>query len=94
MAPTASTESTQIFRRVIDSDMGSFSQELARFVLNLDFRGEDHERYQQLSTKAQQGTLTVEEAGTLDAYLHVDSLLAILRVKGERSLRSASNAAD
>ena len=81
-----STESTEIFRRVIEPDSGSFPRDLARFVLNLDFRGEDHDRYQELSAKAQDAALTEEEASVLDAYLHVDSLLAIMRLKAERSL--------
>lgn len=88
MSPTATTAtSTQIFRRVIEPEKGSFSPELARVVLDLDFRGEDHTRYEALSAKAQEGTLSPQEADELDSYLHVDSLLAILRLKAERSLQ-------
>jgi len=87
MGFTTSTESTEIFRRVIEPDEGSFPTDLARFLLNLDFRGEDHERYQELSAKAEEGALGEDEARTLDAYLHVDSLLAVMRLKAERSLQ-------
>jgi hypothetical protein len=83
------SESTQIFRRVIEPENGSFPPELARFVMGLDFRGDDHARYSELSAKAREGALSDEEASELDGYLHVDSLLAILRLKAERSLRSA-----
>jgi hypothetical protein len=81
-------ESTQIFRRVIEPDAGSLSPELARFVQSLDFRPDDHARYEALSAKAQEGSLTSEETDELDGYLHVDSLLTILRLKAERSLRA------
>ncbi len=78
MVFTTSTESTQIFRRVIEPESGSFPYDPARFVLDLDFRGDDHERYQSLPTNAQDGTLADEESCVLDAYLHVDILLAIM----------------
>jgi hypothetical protein len=81
------SESTQIFRRVIEPERGSFSKELAQFVMNLDFHGADHARYEELSAKAQEGTLSQPEAAELDSYLQVDSLLAVLRLKAERSLR-------
>jgi hypothetical protein len=79
-------DSTTIFRRVIDPDRGSMSPELARFVLELDFPAADHERFEALSAVAQERALTPEEADELDSYLHVDSLLAIMRLKAERSL--------
>ncbi len=81
------SESTQIFRRVIEPEQGSFPKELARFVMKLDFHGEDHARFEELSAKAREGALTPQEADELDGYLHVDSLLAILRLKAERSLQ-------
>jgi hypothetical protein len=81
-------ESTHIFRRVIEPEVGSLSPELARFVKTLDFRGDDHARYEALSAKAQEGSLTPAEGDELDGYLHVDSLLTILRLKAERSLRA------
>jgi len=80
-------ESTEIFRRVIEPEQGTFSKELARYVINLDFHDADHARYEALSAKAQEGALSQPEADELDGYLQVDSLLAILRLKAERSLR-------
>jgi hypothetical protein len=84
MAITA--ESTDIFRRVIEPDQGSMSIELARFVERLDFRADDHARYEALSEKARTGTLTPEEENLLDDYLHVNSLVSILRLKAYRIL--------
>jgi hypothetical protein len=85
MAITA--ESTQIFRRVIQPESGTLAAELAQFVHSLDFRPDDHARYEQLSSKAREGSLTSVEEDELDGCLHVDSLLSILRLKADRSLR-------
>jgi hypothetical protein len=82
MAITA--ESTDIFRRVIEPDQGSMSVELARFVDGLDFLPEDHARYEALSEKARLGTPTQEEENLLDDYLHVNSLVSILRLKASQ----------
>jgi hypothetical protein len=85
MAITA--DSSHIFSRVIDPDAGSLPADLARFVCGLDFRPDDHARYEELSAKAREGSLTSQEEDELDGYLHVDSLLAILRLKAEKSHR-------
>jgi hypothetical protein len=90
MAITA--ESTSIFSRVIQPDQGSLPADLARYVMSLDFRSEDHARYEELSAKAGSGSLTPAEADELDGYLHVDSLLAIMRLKADRSLRNQTGA--
>ena len=82
----AAADSATIFRRVIDPERGSMSPELAKFVLDLDFPPDDHARFDELSAKAQVGELAPQEANELDNYLHVDNLLAILRLKAERSL--------
>lgn len=79
-------DSTTLFRRVIEPENGGLPPEVGRYALALDFRPDDHVRYETLSAKAQDGTLTPAEAEELDGFLHVDSLLAILRLKAERSL--------
>ena len=88
----AAHDSATLFRRVIDPDRGSMSPELARFVLDLDFPPDDHARFEELSAKAQVGGLTPEQAAELDTYLHVDNLLAILRLKAQRSLANGNSA--
>lgn len=67
------------------------SPELARFVLKIDFPPEDHARFEELSAEVQERELTPDEANELDNYIHVDSLLAILRLKAERSLDGTDN---
>lgn len=79
-------ESTNIFRRVVEPEKGTFSPELARYVLGLTFGEADHVRYQRLMARAQEGQLTEQETAELDGFLQVDSLLAILRLKAQRSL--------
>ncbi len=84
MAITAN--STEIFRRVIEPEDGSLPADFARFVEKLDFAPQDHARYEELSVKAREGSLGPEEADLLDSYLHIDSLLSIMRLKATRSL--------
>ena len=76
----------QLFRRVIEPDAGTLAPELARYVRSLDFPPADHARYEALSSNAQDGPLTANEADELDGFLHVDSLIGLLRLKAERSL--------
>jgi hypothetical protein len=59
---------------------------VARFVLDLDFKPQDHARFEELSAKAQDGILSPEESNELEGFLHVDSLLAIMRLKAAHSL--------
>ena len=75
-----------IFSRVIAPERGTLTPEVARVLLDMNFPPQDHARYEQLSAKAQEGTLSQDEADELDGYLHVDSLLAIMRLKARRSL--------
>ena len=83
--------STTIFQRLIDPESGSMSRELAQFILDLDFPPADHSRYGELSTIAQERQLTPQEADELDSYLQVDSWLAIMRLKAERSIENDRN---
>jgi hypothetical protein len=85
MSTTA--ESTSIFSRVIEPESGTMSPELARYVMDLDFKPQDHIRFEHLSEKAQLGTLTPEEADELDGFLQVDSILSIMRSKAAQFLR-------
>jgi len=86
----ATFNSTTLFRRVIEPESGSLAPDVARYVMNLDFRADDHDRFEQLSAKAQQGTLSQQEIEELEGFLHIDSLLAIMRLKAERSLSRVS----
>ena len=82
-----------ILERVIDSARGSFSRSLADAVLNFAFPPDDLQRYKELSTKAQAGTLTAEERAILEDYLNVNDLLMFLKAKARASLASQTPAA-
>ncbi len=83
---TAST-SLDIFRRVINPDHGSLSQDFARYIQGWSFPSEDHARYEALAAKAQDGTLTPEERDLLEAYVQADGLISLLKMKARRSLQ-------
>ena len=67
-----------ILERVIEPTRGGFSAEFAREVLKFGFPAADHARYTQLSVRAQNSSLTEEEAAELDDYLNINDFLTIL----------------
>lgn len=82
-----------ILDRVINSRGGHFPPDLARQVLKFTFPAKDRNRYEKLSYKAQNGTLTAKERADLEDYLNVNDLLMALKAKAEASLRDESPAA-
>ncbi|HZL34825.1 MAG TPA: hypothetical protein VFC78_05910 [Tepidisphaeraceae bacterium] len=83
-------DSTTLFRRVIEPETGTLAPDLARYLMSLDFKAEDHARFEVLSEKAQDGALSTQEREELEGFLHVDSLLTVMRLKAERSLAIAN----
>ncbi len=84
---------SSILERIIDPQQGSFSTEHARYVLSLDFSPSQHARYTELSSKAQEGSLTEDEQAELDDFLNVNALLTILQSKARVSLKKHNPAA-
>ncbi|HZL37689.1 MAG TPA: hypothetical protein VFC78_20395 [Tepidisphaeraceae bacterium] len=82
-----------ILDRVLNSQRGNLSPELARHILSLDFPPVDHARYAALSDKAQAGTLAPSERAELEDYLNVNDLLLIMKAKAQASLRQQNPAA-
>ena len=80
------TTGLAILERVIAPKLANFSEDVARAVLTWDFAGEDQERVENLSAKAQEGTLTPAERDELEEYVRVGNLLALLQSKARRSL--------
>ncbi len=78
-----------IVGRLIKPDHGDFSPEAARELLSLRFGDEDRARMQELSRKAQQGTLTASEQGEVETYRRVGYWLGILWSKARLSLKRA-----
>ncbi len=79
-----------IWGRIVKPDQANFTPELARAILKLDFDPEDHRRVDELSAKAQKGTLTPEERAELEEYIRVGCELAVLRSKARLSLKRAN----
>jgi hypothetical protein len=77
--------------RLLRPAEGGIPEDFARHLLSLDFTPADHARYEQLSLKAQEGTLTSDEREILDDLLTANDVLTILQAKARSSLASASN---
>jgi hypothetical protein len=84
-----SKTSPAIWGRIVKPDRANLTPEAARAILKLDFDAEDHRRMEELSTKAQKGTLTVEERAELEEYIRVGYELGILQSKARLSLKRA-----
>lgn len=76
-----------IWNDLISSPDQPMSPELARYILKLTFTPQQQTRADELGTKAQQGTLTVEEESELDELLSADSFLTIMHSKARVALR-------
>jgi hypothetical protein len=77
----------EILDRVFQPSSGTFSRELAQQILAIHFPPADHARYESLSAKAQEGTLTADEQALLDDYLNINDFLGILKAKAHSSLK-------
>jgi hypothetical protein len=78
-----------IWTRIVKPEQADFTPELARAILKLDFDPEDHRRVDELSAKAQKGTLSPEERAELEEYVRVNTQLTILQSKARLSLKRA-----
>ena len=59
----------ELLDRVFGPPSGAFPPDVARQILDMRFPPSDHARYEELSVKAQEGTLTAEEQSLLNDYL-------------------------
>jgi hypothetical protein len=82
-----------ILERVIKPERADLSPELARHVLAFDFPPTDHARYQELSAKASEGTLSETERAELEEYLDVNDFLTVIKAQAQASLRRRGPAA-
>ena len=82
-----------ILDQIIEPQNGSFSVELARYVVELEFPKWMQQRHTELQRKAQDATLSEQEQAELDEYLSANALLMILQSKGRISLRKHNTAA-
>ncbi|MGA2440602.1 MAG: hypothetical protein ABSH08_06570 [Tepidisphaeraceae bacterium] len=82
-----------ILERIIEPQHGGFSEEHARYVLSLDFTSDEHARYAELASKAQEGSLSEDEQSEIDEFLAVNALLTVLQSKARVSLKKHNSAA-
>ena len=76
-----------ILARVLRTDGGTLSAEMARVFLQLDFPPHDRQRMDELAAKAQQGQLSSDEQAELESFCHVGELLALMQSKARRVLQ-------
>ncbi len=81
------TSTSELLDRILEPLEDSMSVELAEAVLTLDFPQRDHKRYLELSTKAQDGSLTDDETAELDRYLNVNDFVSILKSIARQTLK-------
>lgn len=84
---------SSIFDRIIQPRNGTFSGELARYVLTLGFSAEDQERFDWLSSRAAEGVLDAAQSEELDGFLEANALLMLLQSKARVSLAQHPSAA-
>ena len=80
----------EIWSRTIRPETGGFSAAAARELLGLRLADDDQQRVRELSSKANAGSLSGEEAQELDSYLNVGRALEFLKAKARLSLREAA----
>jgi hypothetical protein len=81
------TSEIAIFGRLIKTDDGDLSRELARYILTLGFDAEDQTRMPDLAERNQEGVLSPEEQEELRNYVKAGHLLALLHAKARKSLK-------
>jgi len=80
-----------ILKRLIDPGPDDMDVSTARYLLGLRFGPADLDRMDDLAARARDGTLTEDERAEIENYEHVGHLIALLKSKARRSLRSAGD---
>lgn len=87
-ASRAGPSEITILSRVLSNQQGQLSSELARYLLSVEFSSADKVRMHDLAVRNQDDALSPVEKEELLAYAKAGTLLAILKSKARRSLRS------
>ncbi|MGO8898716.1 MAG: hypothetical protein ACLQU5_10270 [Isosphaeraceae bacterium] len=82
-----------ILDQLADLDVRSISPETAQTLLKLRFDEFHHERFNLLTAKAREASLTPAEQAELDEYIQTADILAIVQSKARQALKSAGVAA-
>ena len=73
--------------RVFDLPARGMTRALAESILTLDFPEGDAARIEELSVRANEGMLTAEEEGEMEAYIDINDLLAYWQSKARQTLQ-------
>jgi hypothetical protein len=82
-----------ILDQLADLDVRSISPDTAQTLLKLRFDEYHHERFNLLTAKAREASLTPSEQEDLDEYIQTADILAIVQSKARQALKSAGVAA-
>lgn len=91
--PAIDARESAILTRAIESDNHNLSATAARALLRIQLHPRDRQRLHDLLGKNQDDTLTADELGELDSYLHVGMLVDLLQAKARAVLRPATHRA-
>lgn len=91
MSPTIASQETEILSRVVGPENPSFTPEVARSILELQFNPDDIDCMNELAAKAREGTLSEEEEPRLHAYLFVGAMVDLMHSKARLSLKKAAS---
>ena len=80
------TSEVAIFSRLIKTEEGNLSRELAHYLLTLGFGEEDQARMSELAERNQEGILSSTEQEELRNYVQAGHLLARLHSKARKSI--------
>lgn len=82
-----------LLSRMLRSEAGGFSQELAAYLLSLDFTEEEHARIEVLAGKCNQGSLSAEERAEYEWYVVMGDFVSLIQIKARISLKKHQPAA-
>lgn len=83
-----------ILSDVIAPDEGDISPDLARWVLNLEFRQAAVDRMNALAEKSRADLLTEAESEEMQKYMRVGGFLSLVKSKARKSLDDTRNGAN
>lgn len=90
MNPAAFSQESEILARIVDPGNPSFTRDVARSILQLQFTEADRHEMNDLAEKARRGTLSDDESAKLDAYLFVGGMVDLMHSKARLSLRQST----
>jgi hypothetical protein len=76
-----------ILKRILRPSASTFSTEVARAILEMDFDEVDKLRMRELSAKARAGTLTAIEEAEAEKYERIGHLLNVMQSTARQSLQ-------